>query len=116
MYRLLLVDDEPDVLEAIRSLVPWETYHIELFGTAKNALEALQVMEKDPPDLVITDVKMPVVDGIEMIRRAKSMELDAEFIVLSGYDEFEFAKSAMSLGVRYYLLKPCGEKETWRLC
>lgn len=111
MYQLLLVDDEEDVLEAVRTAMPWEKYEIELVGVCRNALEALEFMEKTPPDIVVTDVKMPVINGIEMIRRARKQGVDAEFIVLSGFDEFEFAKSAMSFGVRYYLLKPCSEEE-----
>lgn len=111
MYTLMLVDDEPDVLEAIQKTVPWENYGILLTDICKNAAEALERMRADPPDLVVTDVKMPSIDGIEMIRRAKAAGVEAEFIVLSGFDEFEYAKSAMNLGVRYYLLKPCNEEE-----
>ena len=111
MLKLLLVDDEKDVLEAMASTIRWENYGVELAGTCQNALEALQFMETSPPDIVITDVKMPVIDGIEMVRRAKDMGVEAEFIILSGFSEFEFAKRAMSFGIRYYLLKPCGEKE-----
>ncbi len=110
MYKLLFVDDEPEVLEAMQS-ISWEDYHIELCRGCVNGPEALAQMKKDPPDLVVTDVKMPVMNGIELIRQAREAGIGAEFIVLSGFDEFEFAKSAMSMGVRYYLLKPCSEEE-----
>lgn len=111
MDKLLLVDDEPDVLQAIETTMPWEEYGICLIGTCGNALEALEQIQREPPDLVVTDIKMPVMDGIELIRRARELGCDAEFIVLSGFDEFEYAKSAMGLGVRYYLLKPCSGEE-----
>ena len=110
-YKLLLVDDERDVLEAISAAVPWEKYDIQLVGLCDNAIEALKQIQRETPDLVITDVKMPVVNGIELIFQARQQGCDAEFIVLSGFDEFEFAQSAMSQGVRYYLLKPCSEEE-----
>ena len=111
MFQLLLVDDEKDVLGAMETAISWEKYGVQLAGICTNALEALEFMRKTPLDLVVTDVKMPVVSGIEMIRQAREMGISAEFIVLSGFDEFEYAQSAMSLGVRYYLLKPCSEEE-----
>ncbi|QQR29867.1 response regulator [Acutalibacter muris] len=111
MLDLLLVDDEKDVLEAMAGTIKWENYGVRLTGTCENAIEALRFMEVSPPDIVITDVKMPVMDGIEMIKQAKEMGIKAEFVILSGFSEFEFAQRAMSFGIRYYLLKPCGEKE-----
>ena len=110
-YRLLLVDDERDILETISAAMPWEKYNIELIGLCDNAIEALERIQTDKPDLVVTDVKMPLVNGIELIFRARELGCHAEFIVLSGFDEFEFAQSAMSQGVRYYLLKPCSEED-----
>ena len=111
MLDLLLVDDEKSVLEAMANTIRWENYGVRLVGTCGNAIEALHFMETSHLDVIITDVKMPVVDGIEMIKRAKEMGIKAEFVILSGFSEFEFAQRAMSLGVRHYLLKPCGEKE-----
>ena len=87
-YKLLLVDDERDVLEAISAAVPWEKYDIQLVGLCDNAIEALKQIQRETPDLVITDVKMPVVNGIELIFQARQQGCDAEFIVLSGFDEF----------------------------
>ena len=110
-YRLLLVDDERDILETISAAMPWEKYNIELIGLCDNAIEALERIQTDKPDLVVTDVKMPLVNGIELIFRARELGCHAEFIVLSGFDEFEFAQSAMSQGVKYYLLKPCSEED-----
>src|SRR5699024_360629 len=91
-YKLLLVDDERDVLEAISAAVPWEKYDIQLVVLCDNAIEALKQIQRETPDLVITDVKMPVVNGIELIFQARQQGCDAEFIVLSGFDEFEFAQ------------------------
>lgn len=111
MYSALLVDDEQRVAEHIRQLVAWENYGIRQVHVCGNGLEALEMMRKSLPDVVITDIKMPGMDGIELIQRSKRAGYDSEFIVMSGYKEFELAKSAMGQGVKYYLLKPCSEEE-----
>lgn len=92
MLDLLLVDDEKSVLEAMANTIRWENYGVRLVGTCGNAIEALHFMETSHLDVIITDVKMPVVDGIEMIKRAKEMGIKAEFVILSGFSEFEFAR------------------------
>lgn len=111
MFQVLLVDDERIVLNTMKEIVPWETYHSRLCGACSSAMEALEVIRRERPDIVVTDVRMPVMNGIDLIRRVRSEGFDPEFIILSGYDEFEFAKSAMQEGVKHYLLKPCGEEE-----
>lgn len=111
MKSVLLVDDEKSVVEAISRLVPWEEYGVRLAGCCLNGFDAIKMIECEKPDIVIMDIKMPVMDGIELIRKAREMGHDEEFIVLSGYNEFEFAKEAMKEGVKHYLLKPCGEGE-----
>lgn len=111
MKRIILVDDEKMVVESISNLVHWEKCSAELIATCLNAYDALDIIAADKPDIVITDIKMPVLDGLELIRRAREIKPDIEFIVLSGYEEFELAKRAMKEGVKFYLLKPCSEDE-----
>lgn len=111
MYKLLLVDDESIVRESISRLINWEQYGIRLIGSCANAIEAIDIAKQNTPDIIITDIKMPVMNGIEFIKNLKSQGLDSEFIILSGYSEFEFAKNAMQENVKHYILKPCSEKE-----
>ncbi|MCL6597198.1 MAG: response regulator [Alicyclobacillus macrosporangiidus] len=115
MYRVLLVDDEPIVLQAIAALVPWSAHRTRLVGTADNGLAAYQQIAEDPPDIVICDIKMPGMDGLELMARVREEFPDVVFAVLSGYEEFHLARRAMELGVRHYLLKPCNEEEIGRM-
>lgn len=111
MYRLLIVDDEKIEREGMADLIPWDTYGVELVGTAWNGIEGLQIIERERPDIVITDIKMPVLDGIELIKKVKVNFPEIEFIVLSGYGEYELTSQAMEQGVRHYILKPCDEEK-----
>lgn len=111
MYNLIFVDDENRVLEAIRDMMPWEEMNIRVIGWCSNALSALELMINEHTDILVTDIKMPVMDGLELIARAKEMYPAIECIVLSGYEEFELARSAIERGVRSYLLKPCTKEE-----
>lgn len=106
MIKLLLVDDERIIREGIAASLPLSDLGVCLTGSFGNAFDALDSMENDMPDILITDVKMPRMDGLELIERALMLNPSLQCIVLSGYDEFTFAKRAMSLGVREYLLKP----------
>lgn len=110
MYRLLIVDDEEIEREGMACFIPWENYQIQLVGTAWNGVEALEQVRQKQPDIVLTDIKMPVMDGIGLIRAVKKEYPNVEFIVLSGYGEYEYTSQAMELGVRHYVLKPCDEK------
>lgn len=111
MYRLLIVDDEKIEREGMANLIPWNKYDVELAGTAWNGIEGLQMIERERPEIVITDIKMPVLNGIELIKKAKVNFPEVEFIVLSGYGEYEFTSQAMELGIRHYILKPCDEEK-----
>lgn len=111
MKQILLVDDERVVLESISKTVNWHACGVTLAGVCKNAFEALGAIKDKQPDIVITDIKMPVMDGLELIRKVREFDSHVEFIILSGYGEFELAKKAMKEGVRHFLLKPCSEEE-----
>lgn len=109
--KLLLVDDELFLCEQISANVPWESYGIELIGYCDNALDALDKMIDEMPDILITDIKMPVMSGLELISRARQMNPFLQCIILSGYAEFTLAKAAIEQGVKNYLLKPFSRAE-----
>ncbi|CAN7255092.1 response regulator [Paenibacillus sp. LjRoot153] len=109
MYKVLLVDDEKLSRDSIASLVEWDHHELQLIGAAKNGFEALDLVDKELPDIVITDIKMPVMSGLELIGKIKEKRSDIIFVVLSGYDEYEYMSEAMRYGIKHYLLKPCNE-------
>lgn len=112
MYTLLLVDDEEFEREGMTRLIPWEENGIQLLGAAKNGEEGFDMACALKPDLILTDIKMPLLDGIGMIRKLKEQNCESEIVVLSGYGEYEFTSQAMELGVRHYILKPVDEEKT----
>ena len=111
MYTLLIVDDEEIEREGMAQFIPWDSYEIKVVSTARNGAEGLEKIAKFRPDLAIVDIKMPVMNGLEMIRQAKEQYPDMTFVVLSGYGDYEFTSQAMELGVRHYILKPCDESK-----
>lgn len=114
MRKIILVDDERTVVETITKIVDWQQCGAVLCETCLNAFEALDAIRRIQPDIVITDIKMPVMDGLELIRQVRKFNTYAEFIILSGYGEFELAKEAMKWGVREFLLKPCSEQDIYK--
>ena len=111
MYKLMIVDDEQIEREGMAEFIPWGNYDIELSGTAWNGLDAFEQIQKNQPDIVLTDIKMPVMDGIALIRKITENFPDIRIIVLSGYGEYEYTSQAMEYGVRHYILKPCDEEK-----
>lgn len=111
MLKLLIADDERIIRETISTIINWKAYDIELVHVCKNGLEAYHTILDESPDIVLTDIKMPRMDGLQLIKNVSEMNLNIEFIILSGYGEFEYAKTAMQYGVKYYLLKPCNENQ-----
>ncbi|CAM4491889.1 response regulator transcription factor [Paenibacillus tarimensis] len=110
MYRALLVEDEPKMREGMKRIVSWEGYGFLLCGEAENGREGLQLIEKEKPDLVVTDVRMPVLSGLELMMEV-SGRIDCQFIVISGYSEFDYVKGALKFGAVDYLLKPLDEEQ-----
>jgi two-component system response regulator YesN len=111
MYKVLLVDDERIIREGIASLLDWASFNLMLSGTAQNGIEALRMINEEQPDIVITDMKMPVFDGLQLIKVVHNQYPDIRFIILSGYGEFDLANTAMKYGVKHYVLKPCNENK-----
>ncbi|MDF2668435.1 MAG: DNA-binding response regulator [Paenibacillus sp.] len=110
MYHVLLVDDENIILDGITKVVDWTKAGTELIGTARNGIEAFEHICKRQPDIVITDIRMPGMDGLQLIAKTAERFPQVRFIVLSGFGEFEYASKAMSYGVKHFLLKPCNEQ------
>jgi len=104
--RLLIVDDELHIRTGLTEEVDWKALNIEDVYTANNGVEAIELCEKYKPEIIITDIRMPGIDGLELCRQVSEMYNPAEIIILSGYSEFEYAKQAIKYGVSAYLLKP----------
>ncbi|ASA21073.1 response regulator transcription factor [Paenibacillus donghaensis] len=111
MYKLLLVDDERLILEGISQVVDWYKAGTELAGTARNGIEALEKIESLSPQIVITDISMPGLDGLGLVQTCSERFPDVKFIMLTGYKDFDYARKAMHHGVKHYLLKPCNEQQ-----
>lgn len=111
MIRVIIADDENRICMLIMKLIDWDKIDMHVVGTASNGLEAIELIEKEKPDIVITDIRMPGYDGLEMIEMAKAINKDLEFIIISGYGQFEYAKKAIGFGVKDYLLKPINQEE-----
>lgn len=106
MYKLLIVDDEYMIVEGLKKLIDQQTLGIEIVYTAHMAEDAIQYIEKNQVDIVLTDISMPEVTGLEMIERLKMIRENIDYIVMSGYEEFEYARKAIALNVKDYLVKP----------
>ena len=106
MYKVLLVDDEALIREAISENIHWADMGFEFLGSCENGREAMKRIDRNPPDLLLTDINMPHVDGLELSRYVHENYPDIRTVIISGYDEFEYAKQAMRYQVMEYLLKP----------
>jgi YesN/AraC family two-component response regulator len=106
MYKIMLVDDEPIVRLAIKSLINWEEHGFEIAFEASNGKQALKLLETNPGiDIIITDINMPILDGLELITQITDMNLEPEIIVLSSYNDYDWVRKAFKLGVNDYILK-----------
>ncbi|MGC5774153.1 response regulator transcription factor [Paenibacillus pabuli] len=107
MYKVLLVDDEPFAIEGLQLLIDWEKHGFEIGGVCANGEEAIDVICTAQPDLVVTDIRMPVMSGLELIEEARRRGHDSTlFVITSGYSDFNYARQAIRLGVSNYLTKP----------
>ncbi|RED58550.1 response regulator transcription factor [Cohnella lupini] len=106
MYKVWLVDDEPFISEGLIDAVDWSAFGLEIVGIAEDGEDALTRMRQVPADILITDISMPVMNGLELIRHARAFLPHLKVIILSGFNEFDFLKEGMRLGIENYLLKP----------
>lgn len=106
MYRIIVADDEEYVRELLAKNINQSQTEFEVVGKAENGAEAIRLVRELKPDILITDICMPLVSGLELIREIKKLEQPVKTVIISGYDDFSYAKQAVSLGVTEYLLKP----------
>jgi len=106
----MIAEDDQIVREAIVNTIQWEEYHIQLCGAFANGADAYEAFQTIQPDLLLTDIRMPHLNGLELIEKAKQ-DYEFEAILLSGYNDFKFAQKGLRLGVIDYLLKPCRPEE-----
>jgi len=111
MYKVLLVDDEPIIREGLRTLIHWEELGFEIMDTAVNGQEALQKCLQLKPDLLIADIRMPGMTGLELIKSLRDLNRGLHVLILSGYADFEYAQQAINYQIDGYLLKPVDEDE-----
>lgn len=111
MFNVQVVDDEPIVRMGLKRLIPWEQYGFKVVCEAQNGIEALKQLEDNKIDVSITDIEMPVMDGIEFIKRVSEMKNKPVIVILTAYEEFEYAKTAIDYGVMGYIIKPIVENQ-----
>lgn len=104
--KALLIDDEINILRNLQIILPWEQYDVEIVGFAKNGVQALEMVREHNPHLIFCDIRMPVMDGIEFLQSLRTFNEETEVIMLTGYQEFEYARSVLRYGVIDYILKP----------
>ena len=109
--KVLLADDESRVCALICALIDWKGLGLTLVGTAYDGISALRLIEEEKPDLVITDIRMPGLDGLQLIEQSKRIDAHIQFIIISGHKQFDYAQSAIKFGVAEYLLKPIKQTE-----
>lgn len=111
MYTVMLVDDEAMILRGLLRLIPWEDYGLEVTATVTSGMQAWELFQKNRFDIVITDIRMPHMDGIALLKKIHAHDIHTKCIVVSGYDDFAYIKQALQLGIENYLLKPINEEE-----
>ena len=111
MFKVLLVDDEEEVRQGIRDRINWAQYDFEVIGEAENGREALNFFDESIPDIVLTDINMPFMDGLELTAEIKENYPTVKVVILTGFDDFKFAQTAIKYGVSDYILKPVLPKD-----
>lgn len=114
-FQIILADDEQQILHGMERGIDWEGLGFSVAGTAQNGKEALELMEEYHPDLVISDIKMPFMDGLELAKNIHENYMNTKIILFSGWDDFEYARLAISYGVSEYIMKPINYDEMRKL-
>jgi Response regulator containing CheY-like receiver domain and AraC-type DNA-binding domain len=109
--KAFIVDDEQGIVTGLKKIIARYIPECEIIGTANNGLEGVALIQEKKPDIVLTDIRMPHADGLDMIRKLKEQGTQTKFIILSGYADFEYARKGMQLGVQFYLNKPVEEED-----
>ena len=111
MLKVIIADDERIIRDTISQLIGWESLGLALIGQCENGIEAYDMIVDESPDIVMTDIRMPGLSGVDLIEKVAGTRAETLFILLSGFGEFEYAQKAMKYGVKHYLLKPCGREQ-----
>lgn len=111
MKKILITDDEPRIVRLIKGMIDWDSLPLELVGEANDGVEALRIMERVQPDILIADIQMPGLDGLQLISKAMILNPNLAVIIISGYKEFDYAYAALKSGVYDYLIKPINQVE-----
>ncbi|MDD3206058.1 MAG: response regulator [Lachnospiraceae bacterium] len=111
MYKVMIIDDEPIIVEGLSRSIKWEEFNCQVVATAGDGIEGRELIQEHGPNIVITDICMPEMDGLTMIAGLKSEFPDMEVCVLTGFREFDYAQRAIRLGVSRFLLKPSNMEE-----
>ena len=106
LYKVLLVDDESMILRGMEEGISWKDFGFEVIGTASNGQEAWEMIQNERPDVLISDIRMPFMNGLELVKTLNENYIKMKVILVSGYDDFEYAQTAIRYGVQEYLLKP----------
>jgi two-component system response regulator YesN len=106
MYKLILVDDEADVREGVLSEIDWQANGFQVTDVAENGREALEMVERSAPDVIVTDIRMPFMDGLQLSEQIRRTYPATKIIILTGFDEFEYARKAIHLNIEEFVLKP----------
>lgn len=110
-YSVLLVDDEPEVIQIMLKKIDWEGLGFTVSGYAENGASALEMINQNPPDVVMTDIRMPYMDGMELSGHIREQYPDMRIVLFTGFDEFEYARTAIHLNISEYILKPVNAAE-----
>lgn len=112
--KALLVDDEIHLLHNLQLVIPWEQHNIEIVALARNGKQALEEAERHRPDIILSDIRMPLMDGIKLLEELRRLEISSDVIMITGYQDFEYARSVIKHGARDYILKPIDYEELER--
>lgn len=115
MYSIFLADDERLIREGLAETIPWDSLGLSLAGTAPDGKQALQGIRDLRPDIVLTDIRMPYMDGLELIAKIRELQPECRIVIITGYGEFEYAQSAIRFGVSDFLLKPIDVSDLCRV-
>lgn len=110
-YKILLVDDELEIRDGMIQKLDWHQLGYDVAAAAENGVEALEKADQVQPDVIMTDIRMPFMDGLEFIEKVIERLPAVKIIVFSGFDDFEYAQKAINLGVEEYILKPISAKQ-----
>ncbi len=111
MHKLAIIDDEYEHVQGIKNFIAWDRYGIEVCGIAYDGRDGLELFKKSHPDIALIDIQMPFINGLTLIEEVNRLSLNTQIIIMSGHDNFEYARKAIELNANNYLLKPCSAEE-----